>query len=74
MLSASLVAAGLLAPSEAERLIGELARLKTEIYRNPPTDLRDSCYLMPFLPPAIDSTTRLVRRLPVLSELVNPEN
>jgi len=66
----ALASAGLLAAGEAEHLIGELGRLKKEIYRTPPTDLRVQCYQTMAPDPIGDSTKRLTKRIPVLSKLV----
>jgi hypothetical protein len=67
---ASLALAGLLAASEAELMTGELARLKKEIYRDPPSDSKISCYetIAPDL--VGDSTKRLQKRIPLLSKLL----
>ena len=67
---AALASAGLLAAGEAELLIGELARLKKEIYLTAPTDSRVSCYETMAPDPIGDSTKRLTKRIPTLSKLV----
>jgi len=67
---AALASAGLLAAGEAELLIGELVRLKKEIYLTAPTDCRVSCYEMIAPDPVGDSAKRLTKRIPVLSKLV----
>jgi hypothetical protein len=66
----ALASAGLLAAGEAELLIGELARLKKEIYRTPPIDMKVQCYQTIPQDPIGDSTKRLAKRIPVLSKLV----
>jgi len=65
-----LVAAGLLAAAEAGLLKAELARLREDIYRNPPTDSRVTCYKMMMVVPARKSLGRLERRLPLIRKLV----
>ena len=65
-----LASAGLLAAGEAELMIGELARLKKEIYLTAPTDTKVQCYQMLPQDPVGDSTKRLTKRIPVLSKLV----
>ncbi|MCP4377955.1 MAG: hypothetical protein GY794_17475, partial [bacterium] len=66
---ASLAAAGCLAAGEAELMTGELARLKKEIFRDPPTDARVDCYDMMAPDPVGDSTKRLEKRIPLLKKL-----
>ncbi|MBS3735406.1 MAG: hypothetical protein KGY99_10895 [Phycisphaerae bacterium] len=74
----ALAAAGLLTGAEAGLLSAELDRIKTAVYRNPPTDTPVMCYDSGYLPPARRSTQRLAKRLPLLkavaeAERVNPE-
>jgi hypothetical protein len=67
----SLTEAGLLAAVETELLFGELARLKNAIFRDPPTDTKVSCYEMMAPDPVGDSTKRLIKRIPMLSKLID---
>ncbi len=62
--------AGLLAPQEADLLVGEAANIRTDIYRDPPTDCKVTCYDMAYIPPARQSTQRLAKRLPLVEKLV----
>ena len=65
-----LVAKGLLASQEADLLAVELANLRTDIYREPPSDFRGTCYDMAYLPPAQQSLQRLNQRLPLVEKLL----
>ncbi|HUT36498.1 MAG TPA: hypothetical protein VNE39_23625 [Planctomycetota bacterium] len=65
-----LVAQGLLASQEAALLAVELANLRQDIYREPPTDSKVTCYDMAYLPPAQQSLQRLNKRLPLLEQLL----
>ena len=74
----ALAAAGILTGPESGLLSAELDRIKTAVYRNPPTDARVTCYIVAYLPPAHQSTQRLAKRLPLLkavaeAERVSPE-
>jgi hypothetical protein len=66
---ATLTATGLLSAVETELMLGELARLKKEIYRNPPTDSKARCYRSMLPNPVGDSTKRLEKRIPLLRKL-----
>jgi len=61
--------AGLLSRPEAELLIQEADSLLEQIYRNPPTDCRVTCYDMAYLPPARQSLDRLQARAELLERL-----
>jgi len=61
---------GLLTAGEAQLLTDELARLRKEIYRDPPTDLRVKCYETMAPDPVGDSTRRLTKRVALLGKLV----
>ncbi len=65
-----LVAKGLLASQEADLLAIELTNLRNDIYRNPPTDFRGTCYDMAYIPPAQQSLQRLNQRLPLVEKLL----
>jgi len=65
-----LAAAGTLAPQEAELLAAEAKYIRQDVYCNPPTDSRVSCYDMMYIPPAHKSFRRLARRLPLVEKLV----
>ncbi|MBM4042029.1 MAG: hypothetical protein FJ290_26335 [Planctomycetes bacterium] len=65
-----LVAKGLLAQQEADLLAMELANLRNDIYREPPTDFRGTCYDMAYIPPAQQSLQRLNQRLPLVEKLL----
>lgn len=66
-----LTAAGLLSEAEAQLLVSEAKRLRSQMYRNPPTDMDPSisCYDMALIVPAQQSLERLNQRLPLLQEL-----
>jgi len=64
-----LAEAGLISDAESKLLFSEAARLRQEIYRNPPTDCKVTCYDMAFIPPAQQSLKRLNQRLPLLKQL-----
>jgi len=67
----SLALGKVLTGGEAELLTGELARLRKEIYRDPPTDFKGTCYgPSPALNPVTVVTRRLGRRVVLLSKLV----
>jgi len=67
----SMATAGLLTPGEAELMTGELARLKKEIYRDPPTDFKGTCYgASPPINWVALATKRLGRRVVLLGKLV----
>jgi len=68
-----LAAAGLLAAEESQLLAMEGQNLREDIYRDPPTDSRVTCYDMAYMPPAQTSLTRLARRLPLVEKLVASE-
>ncbi len=68
-----LAAAGLLAAAEAGLLKAEMAKLRADIYRDPPTDCKVTCYEMMMVIPAQKSFARLKRRLPLLEKLVAAE-
>lgn len=68
---ATLAQAGLITASEAELMLGELARLKSQVYLTPPTDSRVSCYEMMAPDPIGDSTKRLTKRIGLLGKLVD---
>jgi len=71
---ASMVAAGLLTEGEAELLTGELARQRTLVYRNPPTDFKGTCYGAPApIDYVLIATKRLDRRVALLDKLVKAE-
>ena len=61
--------AGLLAPQEADLLVGEAANIRADIYRDPPTDCKVTCYDMAYIPPAQQSFRRLAKRLPLIEQL-----
>ncbi|MBM4033204.1 MAG: hypothetical protein FJ291_15675 [Planctomycetes bacterium] len=65
-----LVAKGLLASQEADLLAFKLASIRNDIYRNPPTDFRGTCYDMAYIPPAQQSLQRLNQRLPLVEKLL----
>jgi len=67
----SMATAGLLTAGEAELMTGELARLRKEIYRDPPTDFKGTCYgaSAPINRVTV-AAKRLGKRIPVLSKLV----
>jgi len=62
--------AGLLAPEEAQLLATEANNIRQDIYRNPPTDCKVTCYSMAYVPPAQKSLERLAGRLPLVEKLV----
>jgi hypothetical protein len=64
-----LAEAGLLTRQEAGLLAAEAKSLKGDIYRNPPTDCKVTCYDMAYLPPAQQSLKRLTERLPLVEKL-----
>jgi len=64
-----LVDAGLLASQEADLLVGEAANIRADIYRDPPTDCKMTCYDMAYIPPAQQSFRRLAKRLPLIEQL-----
>jgi len=64
-----LVDAGLLASQEADLLVGEAANIRADIYRDPPTDCKMTCYDMAYIPPAQQSFKRLAKRLPLIEQL-----
>ncbi len=66
----SLEAKGLLASQEADLLNVELANLRQEIYREPPTDFRGTCYDMAYISSAQQSLQRLNQRLPLVEKLL----
>lgn len=66
---AALKEGGLLAAQEAELLTGELANLRQDMYRNPPTDSRVTCYDMAYISPAQISLDRIAKRLPLIEKL-----
>jgi hypothetical protein len=66
-----LVASRLLLVAEAGLLKQEADKLRADIYRNPPTDSRVTCYEMAYFPPAQQSLTRLKKRLPLLENLAS---
>ena len=65
-----LATAGLLAPQEADLLTAEAANIRADIYRDPPTDCKFTCYDMAYMPPARVSFERLGKRLPVIEKLI----
>jgi hypothetical protein len=65
-----LVKAGLLAAAEAGLLTSEIAKIKADVYRNPPTDCTVRCYRVAYIPPAQRSFERLSQRLPLVEALV----
>jgi len=65
-----LVAKGLLASQEADLLNVELANLRSDIYREPPTDCKVTCYDMAYISEAQQSLQRLNKRLPLLEKLL----
>lgn len=67
----SMATAGLLTAGEAELMTGELARLRKEIYRDPPTDFKGTCYGPSVaINPVTVVTKRLGRRVDLLGRLV----
>ncbi len=60
---------GLLTEAEMGLLVSEAERLRKDIYRNPPTDCKVTCYDMEFIPPRLQSLERLSQRLPLLKKL-----
>ena len=66
---AALTQAGLLTAAEAGLLAVDAARLRTEIYRNPPTDMQVKCYDMAFMPPARTSLKRLQQQVLLLKTI-----
>ena len=66
---AKLKEASLLAEQEAQLLTGELANIREDITRDPPTDTRVKCYDMMSIPPARKSFGRLAKRLPLVEKL-----
>lgn len=66
----NLMQAGLLSAAEAGLLTMDAARLRTAIYRNPPTDSRVKCYDMAFMPPARASFTRLQQQMGLLKTII----
>jgi hypothetical protein len=66
----SLAAADLLVAAEAGLLKAEIAKIRADIYCNPPTDSQVTCYKMAFVSPAQKSLKRLNKRLPLLEKLV----
>ena len=65
-----LVKAGLLAGAEGGLLASEIAKIKADVYRYPPTDCTFRCYRVAHLPPAQRSFERLAQRLPLVEALV----
>jgi hypothetical protein len=62
---------GILCRQEAELLTLETANIRQDIYRDPPTDSRVTCYIMmPYMPPAQQSYQRLAKRLPLVQKLI----
>jgi len=64
-----LVQAEELSGAEAELLRVEAADIREDIYRDPPTDSRKTCYEIAYLPSARRSLGRLAKRLPLLEKL-----
>ena len=64
----ALAAAHKLTDEEAKLLQQEAVKLRADIYRNPPTDCRVTCYLMAWNPPARQSLERINQRLPLLQK------
>ena len=62
--------AGLLATQEADLLVGEAVNIRADIYRDPPTDCKVTCYDMAYIPPAQQSFQRLAKRLPLVEKLL----
>jgi len=60
---------GMLSAAEAELLASDAEAMQREIYREPPTDSRVSCYDMAYVPPARESLDRMSKRLPLLRRL-----
>lgn len=67
--TAALRLAGLLTAAEAGLLTVDAARLRTEVYANPPTDSKVKCYEMMFIPPARMSLKRLTQQLGLLKTI-----
>jgi len=65
--------AGLLTSAEAGLLTVDAARIRTEIYRNPPTDFRGTCYDMAYIPPAQASLGRLQKQVAYLKTIVGSD-
>lgn len=65
-----LVKAGKLTATEAQLLKAVAARLKSDMYKYPPSDLSVKCYKMKHLEPARASLGRLSTRLPLLQKMV----
>lgn len=59
-----------LSAAEAQLLKAEAARLKSEMYRSPPSDMSVKCYKTKFLSPVRASLGRLSLRLPLLQKMV----
>lgn len=62
----------LLSEAESQLLVSEAERLRSEMYRNPPTGCQVTqvtCYAMAFIPPAQESMERLTKRLPLLKQM-----
>ena len=68
--TAALTQAGLLSAAEAGLLTIDAARLRTEIYCNPPTDFRGTCYDMMFIPPAQSSLKRIETQVTLLKTIL----
>lgn len=64
-----LAQAGSLSATEVALLVAQAARLERDIFSNPPTDTKVTCYDMAFISPAQESLERLSQRLPLLQKL-----
>ena len=64
-----LVKAAKLTPPEAALLTGEAERLKREMYRSPPADMRVKCYKRKHFSRGEVSLARIQKRLPLLQKL-----
>ena len=65
-----LMRAGKLTAAEAQLLKAVAARLKSDMYKYPPSDRSVKCYKMKHLEPARASLGRLSARLPLLQKMV----
>ena len=64
-----LAAGGALSNAEAGLLKSESARMRAEMYRNPPIDATVKCYDMGYMPPARMSLERCTKRLVLLRQI-----
>lgn len=62
---------GKISHQEADLLAAEAETMRSQIYRNPPTDHMVKCYKRAFVPPAQMSFQRIEKRLPLVEKLAS---